>query len=377
MTLHISSRFDAGNIDVIAADDPADIRLAIRRDAHSDFYQWFHFRVQGARQQPLRLRLTNAAGAAYPDGWDGYQALASHDRQHWFRVPTRYLDGELVIEHTPATDSVYYAYFAPYSFERHLDLIARCQQSPRCRVETLGRTLDGHDLDLLRFGDPAEGKRTLWLIARQHPGETMAEWLMEGVLERLCDPDDALAGQLLEQAVLYLVPNMNPDGSVRGHLRTNAAGANLNREWHSPSAERSPEVLKVRQRMLATGVDLFLDIHGDEALPYNFVAGCEGNPGYSPRLATLETQFKDALMRINPDFQDRYGYPKDAPGAADPSLATHWVGQQFDCLAFTLEMPFKDNADRPDPQYGWSPARSARLGRSLLDAIAAVMADLR
>ena len=45
---------------------------------------------------------------------------------------------------------------------------------------------------------------------------------------------------------------MNPDGSWRGHLRTNAAGANLNREWASPSAERSPEVLAVRNAMDAT-----------------------------------------------------------------------------------------------------------------------------
>jgi murein tripeptide amidase MpaA len=42
---------------------------------------------------------------------------------------------------------------------------------------------------------------------------------------------------------------MNPDGSWRGHLRTNAAGANLNREWAAPSAERSPEVLLVRNKM--------------------------------------------------------------------------------------------------------------------------------
>ena len=38
------------------------------------------------------------------------------------------------------------------------------------------------------------------------------------------------------------MPNMNPDGSIRGHLRTNAKGANLNREWKEPTEERSPEV---------------------------------------------------------------------------------------------------------------------------------------
>lgn len=38
------------------------------------------------------------------------------------------------------------------------------------------------------------------------------------------------------------VPNMNPDGSYHGHLRTNLLGANLNREWASPTMQYSPEV---------------------------------------------------------------------------------------------------------------------------------------
>ena len=36
-----------------------------------------------------------------------------------------------------------------------------------------------------------------------------------------------MARVLLERAVFYVVPNMNPDGSALGNLRTNAAGANL------------------------------------------------------------------------------------------------------------------------------------------------------
>jgi hypothetical protein len=56
-----------------------------------------------------------------------------------------------------------------------------------------------------------------------------------------------------------VVPNMNPDGAVRGHLRTNAGGANLNREWGEPSLEHSPEVFHARNAMDATGpVDLML-----------------------------------------------------------------------------------------------------------------------
>ncbi len=45
----------------------------------------------------------------------------------------------------------------------------------------------------------------------------------------------------------------------------------------------------------------------------------------------------------------------------------------FGCLAMTLEMPFKDNADMPDTIYGWSPERSMKLGASQLDAIRAML----
>jgi murein tripeptide amidase MpaA len=42
---------------------------------------------------------------------------------------------------------------------------------------------------------------------------------------------DGLAVRLRRAYTFHIVPNMCPDGSVRGHLRTNACGANLNREW--------------------------------------------------------------------------------------------------------------------------------------------------
>ena len=170
---------------------------------------------------------------------------------------------------------------------------------------------------------------------------------------------------------------MNPDGAARGHLRTNAKGVNLNREWANPSMENSPEVFLVTQKMQQTGVDLFLDMHGDEALPYNFVAGSEGNPNYDARIANLESMFKSALLTATPEFQDTFGYDKDAPGEANMTVATNAVGHAFSCLAYTLEMPFKDNIEIPDSAYGWSPVRCKQLGQDVLVAIRAVVDELR
>lgn len=52
----------------------------------------------------------------------------------------------------------------------------------------------------------------------------MAEWFADGLLERLTDSHDAVARHLLRDACVFVMPNVNPDGTWRGHLRTNAAG---------------------------------------------------------------------------------------------------------------------------------------------------------
>ena len=377
MKLSIDSHFDSGNIRVLDI-NANPLRLAIEPDHDSHFYQWFYFCVSGGKgRSELRLCLENASGAAFPEGWNHYQVVASYDRQEWFRVPSHYHDGQLFFDHGAQYDQVWYAYFAPYSWERHLDVLAWAQQSANCRSEQLGQTLDGRPLHLLTVGEASPGKYKVWLTARQHPGETMAQWAMEGLLQQLLDPQDACARRLLQQAVFYLLPNMNPDGSVRGHLRTNAAGVNLNREWQTPNLSASPEVALTLQRMHDTGVDLFIDLHGDEEIPYVFLVTNEGIPGYSHRLQQLEQQFKAQLLRSCADFQTTYGYPLDKPGQANMTMASCAVGQAFDCLSLTLEMPFIDNHNLPDTTYGWSVERSRATGRALLPTMAAIMPELR
>ena len=170
----------------------------------------------------------------------------------------------------------------------------------------------------------------MWLYARQHPGETMAEWWMEGALEKLTDPDDPVARVLRRECTFHVVPNMNPDGSRRGHLRTNAVGVNLNREWHAPSAEKSPEVLCVRNAMDETGGRL------RDGRPWR-----RGDPGQLPRRvrghpvadrapdASCSSCSRDTLERLSPDFQTRQGYEIPAPGQANLSMSTTQLAERF------------------------------------------------
>ncbi len=365
----IDAAFDSGNIEVRSISGTT-ARLAIRKDRMSDFAQWFHFRVGNCAGRELELKITGLAGSAYPDGWPSYRAVVSEDREFWGRADSSYDKAEdggtLTIRYRPSANLAWFAYFAPYSWERHQDLIAGAALSEGVSHRVLGHSLDGRTIDCLDLGD---GPTQVWLYARQHPGESMAEWWMEGALDCLTDPADPVGRALRQKCTFHVVPNANPDGSVRGHLRTNAVGVNLNREWHEPSAEQSPEVLCIRNAMDETGVHFAIDVHGDEAIPAVFLAGFEGIPSWTTELQGGFDRYKAILARRTPDFQTRLGYPVAGKGKANLAMSTNQLAERFGAVSMTLEMPFKDNADLPDPAQGWSPERSAQLGRDCLAAL--------
>jgi len=414
----ISDSYDGGNIEYIGSETKDDgclfIKLKIRPDPFTELeqkshLQYFSFRalVQLSSTLPSPRKITyqiiNAGQASYAVAWPGSTVFTSNNiNGGWKRLQNTCYDSDTGILHWTVDGTTliggnnYYAYFPPYTYERHLNLISKCcsaahNDSIRCQVKSLGQTLDGKDMECITIGS---GKSIAWIIHRQHPGETMAEFFAEGLLTRLLGLSyngdelnggsvDGLTKKALEMYTFHIVPNMCPDGGVRGHLRTNACGANLNREWASsegyeaPTLERSPEVYHTLKAMDKTGVDVFVDVHGDEALPFNFIAGSEGCPNWGKRLESLQGAFVASYARANSDMQTKVSYEPDEPNQGKLTICSNQVSVRFDCLSVTLEQPFKDCKSNPDPDRGWNDRRAMLLGASLLDPLVYVQPFLR
>lgn len=366
--LQIDSSFPSGNIEVVAADDPSHIRLRIRPDPATGYYQWFHYRVVGAAGRELRMTIDNAKGALVEKGWPGYRAFASLDTQNWFRVPTEYDGRALTIAHRPERWSVHYAYFPPYTADDLRRLIGRCLRDRRCRAEILCRSVDGEALDLLTVGQP--GRPSVWAIGRQHPGEVQASWWMEGFLDALLDPGNAAARTLLEKATLYVVPNMNPDGTRRGLHRTNAGGVNLNQQWEEPSREKAPEVFHVLERMHRTGLAFGLDVHGDEELPFVFFARIDHNGPIPPAAAALRRRFGEVLAGLSPGCRPEGSYVRPHSRIGPMAFCGPQLIRRFGTPVVTLELPYKDVAELPDPVEGYAPRHCRDLGKACVQALA-------
>jgi hypothetical protein len=116
------------------------------------------------------------------------------------------------------------------------------------------------------------------------------------------------------------------------------------------------------------GVDCFADVHGDEELPFNFIAGAEGCKNWGSRLEGLQGAFLGAYCRANPDMQKDISYDPEDPNGAILTVASNQIATRFDCLAITLEMPYKDCLTCSDPKRGFTGQRCARLGASIVRA---------
>ncbi len=382
----ISSGFEGGSIDIVDASDPSRIRLRLKADPDTDEKYWFYFRVSGARGVPCCMILENACDAFrlpermesdIPDPWEDYRGCVSYDLDNWIRIPTSVENNCLVLRLTPASDCVYLASFPPYGYERYRKLIARAAASSGVKASVIGRSTDGNDMDLLRFGEPGGDRRVCWITGRQHPSESMAGWYLEGLIERLIDPDDFLARKVLKETVWYVVPCMNPDGVRRGFTRRNAKKIDLNRAWVEPDPDTSPEVFCVRNLMHETGVDFYMDAHGDEELPYMFLGGPLEVPSLTQAMRSNFRSFERAMMQANPDYKMGYAYPGGAPETANLQMSWNYVGETFQCLTVLVELPFKDCEHALDAEKGFSSERCRRLGAASLVALNSVLSKLR
>merc|ERR550532_705202 len=104
--------------------------------------------------------------------------------------------------------------------------------------------------------DPAKrphkfsNKKTVFLSARVHPGETCSSFVMNGFIKFILSQNDARAAALRAKYVFKLVPMLNPDGVYRGHYRTDTRGVNLNRVYLEPSPLHHPTIYAAKKLIL-------------------------------------------------------------------------------------------------------------------------------
>lgn len=192
----------------------------------------------------------------------------SEDGRSWRTVPTDSLPGNRVqITVEMRGPQLYIARMQPYRLSDLDRLLASIRGHRSVEISSIGKTVAGRDLEMIRIGDPAAPYR-VFVRARAHPWESGSSWVAQGLIERLLK-DDESAKKFLKVYCLYILPMANKDGVAHGGTRFNLNGKDLNRNWDAPADARlAPENAALEQwleGMIAAGrrPHLAIELHND------------------------------------------------------------------------------------------------------------------
>ncbi|KAI6234240.1 Cytosolic carboxypeptidase 1 [Aphelenchoides fujianensis] len=274
------------------------------------------------RKAPTTRRRTQSIGPAAPNGTPPKTAASvkstangggQSDTKSYFSI-------RFTIRFRHAADVCYIAYHFPYTFSylrSNLELIlARSATKPDVyvRSDRLTQTLGGNPLDLLTItaGGTAEEVRErpfVLFMARVHPGESNASWIMHGILEALT-ADTEVANRLRRRFVFKIIPCLNPDGVINGSHRCSLAGIDLNRVWDRPSATRHPTVFHAKgvvqymTEVLKKAPFCIVDLHGHSRKSNVFTYGNSPEESWRPDDQALPHSGQVVVL---PELLDRLG----------------------------------------------------------------------
>ncbi|MCX8038006.1 MAG: M14-type cytosolic carboxypeptidase [Candidatus Sumerlaeia bacterium] len=285
-----NTNFESGSLGKIEVLGETHFRCAVRGECNfmgrNRQASWYYFRMDNVRDREITLELTDLVGEYNNKPGaiavrEGTLPVFSYDNQTWQHFESSGWDKEnsrLILRFRPARDTIWIAHIQPYT-TRDLDrLLDSLRGSPYLRTEVIGKSAGGRDLLLLTvtdFAQPDAAKKSVWLMARQHSWETGGSFACEGAL-RFILSDAPEARQLRERVVFKFLPMADPDGVVRGGVRFNANGYDVNRHWDEVDLrdpkmlERMPEIWYLKKAIVHYAraekpIDLLVYLHNEES----------------------------------------------------------------------------------------------------------------
>ncbi len=226
---------------------------------------WFRFRLRRLEPEAPAPWLVLRHVGTLLGGGDGsaLQPVARCDGGAWLRLPPGqpcwHADGRCAVRWPlpAAAACLEVAFCFPYGQDELDALIA----ATGMRVQAVGASERGRPLLRLDNGPGVQGspRRGLFVLARQHSGETPGSWVMDGMLRRIAELGDAAP-------LTWVVPFGDPDGVLSGCYGKDRHPVDFNRAW--PGIDSLPrrhevmcwmhEIARWRTRCTPT---LLLDLH--------------------------------------------------------------------------------------------------------------------
>ncbi len=357
----ITAKFPGGNILV---DHHEGNSVHVAPDLRGDS-PWFYWYFQATAVQPGRVRFVFPEKVAgFMNGGIGLQgpAISTDAGKTWRWMGTDTVkENAFTFDFSKKGEVVHFAVTIPY-VQANLDAFCETHaKNPHLKKSVLTKSRAGRDVELLQIGTPGPGKESLILTCRHHAAETMASYLLEGMMEGAM-ADTPEGKRFRERFVLYVVPFVDKDGVENGDQGKNRKPHDHNRDYGEKSIY--PEVQAIMKLQENIGFRYALDLHCPTlVMPDHQVMYFVGAKNHPANNLANVTVFAERI---------KSNLPKTAPHGPlvwlrdekdeSPKSSRYFGFQDGMVMSATLEFPFAPPGKANDPA-------SCRLyGRGVLHA---------
>lgn len=287
---------------------------------------WFCFRIEDDGPSPFsgQVRLVvkhmqNMLGGARPETFRPVMRVGEAD---WNRLgPGRRLDlpdgrwsGEWTLDIPKFPVDIALCY--PYG-PSELDLLVS-DSDGYWQADTIGVSQNSRPVVRLSndYGEPGASRPGVYLVARQHSGETPGSWVLDGLLRHMAENKG-------RAPLVWAVPLVNIDGVVQGDYGKDNFPHDLNRAWGTPPMRHEVLVISRDIRRWRSRCDprLGMDFHapgGSETEGvYSFPGRSSKNAsvlrntlGWAEHLgAALSDEYSDAEFVHIGNYPSRWATP--------------------------------------------------------------------
>lgn len=324
------ANFESGNLKSVATTDSVNYTVITNEDIGG---RWFYFRISGVQNKFIKVTVSNS---------DVKRAVYSYDNKTFIRFTVAESPATKTFQKTYEQDTVYVAYYIPYTLNFLRERIKQWSSSPYIKVDTLGytmRNLPIHELTVTDPSFPDSSKYHVWVHARTHPSETPSSWQFDGFMESILAENEVIQFYR-EHIVFHCIPFTNPDSVFYGRSRTNYDGIDVESNWNKSDAATTAEVKFLKTRMEEINskkvLSIFQNLHSQASSFCTFWIHTEEST--SSFFYRLENQFTNLNTSGNPYFtQYDYSYSNIQSYFPEGWLWNNWGDK---VVALTYETPY-------------------------------------
>ena len=238
----ISNQIPGGNIRLLSIEGNTVYLQNELRDTKPDWFFWA-FRVTGAQGRTLDFVFDHETRVGF------YGAAVSHDYKNWhWQYSDRGHEGaRFSYTFGPEESCVYFAHDMLYRPERFFEFA----QSHGLKLETLCTSRKGRSIPCFTLGN---GQKHIVLTARHHACESTGSYVLEGVLDALCEKP-------LPDTTIFCVPIVDLDGVTEGDQGKDRVPHDHNRDYFLDQPSIYPEVAAIRRYIDTHPIVFACDFH--------------------------------------------------------------------------------------------------------------------